>query len=51
MPSKCPKGKIRRKAYVTKRGTRVKSTCTTNKGLPGKTPKSRKVLPKLKKEN
>jgi len=49
MPSKCPKGKIRRKAYVTKRGTKVKSTCTVNKGLPGKTPKNRKVLPKLKK--
>ena len=49
MPSKCPKNKIKRKAYTTKKGTHVKATCTKNMGAPGKTPKSKKVLPKLKK--
>ena len=45
---KCSKGKIVRSAYTRKNGTRVRSSCTTNKGLPGKTPASKKVLPKLK---
>jgi hypothetical protein len=54
----CPKGEIRRnsytrKAYVTSKGKKVsakkvKSTCVPNKGLPGKTPANKKVLPKLK---
>ena len=45
----CPLGEIRRKAYKTKKGTKVKSTCVPDKGAKGKTPESRKVLPKLKK--
>ena len=44
----CPKGTIKRKAYKTKKGTRVKASCVKDRGLPGKTPKSKKVLPKLK---
>jgi len=44
----CPKGKIRKKSYVTKKGTKVRSTCVKNKGVKGKTPSSKKVLPKLK---
>ncbi len=40
---KCSKGKIRRKGYTTKKGTRVKSTCVPDKGKKGK---SKKVLPK-----
>lgn len=46
MPAKCPPGKIRRRAYVRQDGTRVASTCVPDKGLPGKTPAKRKVLPK-----
>jgi len=48
-----------RKAYTRKNGTRVKAakikatrvrrTLVPDKGLPGKTPKSKRVLPKLKK--
>lgn len=34
----CPPGKIRRKAYTTKRGTRVASACITDRGAPGKGP-------------
>ncbi len=45
MPAKCPPGKIRRKAYTRKDGVHVKSTCVPDKGKPGKTPASRKVLP------
>jgi len=45
---KCPKGEILRKAYTRKDGTRVKASCVKDRGLPGKTPKSKKVLPKLK---
>lgn len=53
----CPKGQIRRKRYyrspyTRKSGTRVSgsrvpSACVKDMGLPGKTPKSRRVLPKL----
>lgn len=35
----CPRGKIRRKGYTTKRGTRVASACITDRGAPGKGPK------------
>lgn len=42
----CPKGKIRRVAYTTRRGTRVKSTCVPDKGKPGRTPPHLRVLPK-----
>ena len=45
---KCSKGKIVRSAYTRKNGTKVKAACTPNKGLHGKTPNSKKVLPKLK---
>ena len=48
MPKSCPSGKIKRKEYTTKRGTKVESTCIKNVGAPGKTPESKKVLPKLK---
>ena len=48
MSKSCPAGKIRRKGYTTKRGTKVSATCTKNMGAPGKTPSSKKVLPKLK---
>lgn len=46
MISKCPSGKIRRVGYVRKDGVRVASTCVPDKGKPGKTSASRKVLPK-----
>ena len=46
MPAACPRGKIRRVGYTRKDGTKVKSTCVRDTGLPGKTPASRKVLPK-----
>ncbi len=45
----CPRGKIRRKGYTRKDGTRVKPGCVKDTGKPGKTPKSKKVLPKPKK--
>ena len=44
----CPAGKIRRDAYTTKKGTRVKSTCVKDVGKKGKTPKSEQVLPEPK---
>jgi len=41
MPSKqCARGEIRRKSYKRKDGTRVKSTCIEDRGLPGKGPKT-----------
>lgn len=56
----CPPGKIsrnsyRRKPYVRSNGTKVAGafvpeTCVPDKGKPGKTPQSRKVLPKIGKE-
>jgi len=33
---KCPRGTIRRKAYKTKRGVTVRSSCIKDRGLPGK---------------
>lgn len=45
----CPRGKIRRKGYRRKDGTRVKSACVPDKGKPGKTPISERDLPKPKK--
>lgn len=44
----CPTGKIRRKGYTTKKGTRVKSACVTDKGRKGKTPPSRRFIKNLK---
>ena len=41
----CPKGKIERNGYTRKDGTRVSKTCVPDKGKPGKTPESEKVLP------
>jgi hypothetical protein len=38
MTEKCPTGKIWRKPYTKKDGTRVKGTCIPDKGKPGKTP-------------
>lgn len=56
---KCPVGKIRRKEsyvepYTRADGTRVKghyrkSVCVEDRGKPGKTPKSKRVLPQPKK--
>ena len=55
----CPTNKIRRvasyvKGYTKEDGTKVsgyyrKSTCVPDKGAPGKTPKSKQVLPTPKK--
>lgn len=42
----CPEGYIRRSGYY--RNSHVKSTCIPDKGNPGKTPKSRQVLPAIK---
>lgn len=44
----CPLGKIERKGYTTKKGTKVLSTCVKDMRPPGKTPLNKKVLPKLK---
>jgi hypothetical protein len=56
MPAKCPKGKILRVEYTRKsytradgtfvQGSTVKAGCVPDKGKPGKTPLSRKILPK-----
>lgn len=45
MKKSCKSGQIRKKSYKTKKGIKVKATCITNKGLPGKGPK---ILPKPK---
>ena len=44
----CGRRQILRKAYTRRDGTRVHATCIKNKGLPGRTIASAKVLPKLK---
>ncbi len=44
----CPRGKIRRIAFVRKDGTRVPSSCVADTGAPGKTPARARVLPKPK---
>ena len=44
----CGPGQIRRASYTRKDGSHVKSTCVPDKGKPGKTPASQKVLPKPK---
>lgn len=44
--AKCKSGEIRRRGYTTKHGVRVPSTCVPDKGAPGKTPASKRVLPK-----
>jgi hypothetical protein len=33
---RCPKGKILRKGYTTKKGVKVKPTCVKDMGKPGK---------------
>lgn len=43
---KCPSGKILRSGYTTKRGVRVRPSCVVDTGAPGKTPPSKRVLPK-----
>lgn len=48
----CGRGRIRRSSFLRKsrhsrRRTRVKSACVPDKGRRGKTPKSKRVLPKL----
>lgn len=45
----CEPGKIQRVGYTTKRGTRVAPTCVVDRGAPGKTPDSKKILPQPKK--
>ena len=45
---KCSSGKIKRRSYKTKKGSKVKSSCVKDRGRKGKTPKNRKVLPPLK---
>jgi hypothetical protein len=41
---KCSSGKIKRKAYTTKKGTKVKASCIKDRGKKGKGPKT---LPKI----
>ena len=45
----CPKGKIQRDAYTRRNSKgnliKVDKTCVPDKGKPGKTPESQKVLP------
>jgi hypothetical protein len=41
---KCSLGKIKRKSYKTKKGTKVKSSCIKDRGKKGKGPKT---LPKI----
>jgi len=45
----CNKGEIKSKNFTRKYETKVKATCTKNMDTVGKTPKSKKVLPLLKK--
>jgi len=42
------RGKILRKGYTRKGGKRVKQTYVKDTGKPGKTPKSKRVLPPIK---
>lgn len=41
----CRKGQILRRGFTTRRGNRVPPACVRDTGAPGKTPKSRRVLP------
>ncbi len=47
---KCAKGKILIRGYKKKSGVRVRPHCTPDRGAPGRTPKSKRVLPKLKED-
>jgi hypothetical protein len=47
---KCPKGKILIRGYKKKSGVRVRLHCTPDRGAVGRTPKSKRVLPKLKED-
>jgi hypothetical protein len=42
----CPKGKILRRSYTTKRGVKVGPSCVPDRGAPGKTPAAKRILPK-----
>lgn len=44
--AKCKQGEILRRGYITRTGVRVPPTCVTDQGAPGKTPASKRVLPK-----
>lgn len=44
---KCSPRQIRRKSFTRKDGTYVKSSCVKDTGERGKTPKAKRVLPKL----
>jgi len=55
---KCPRGQILRKGYTRKaykrggkliKATKIKPACIKDRGAKGKTPSSKKVLPKLEK--
>ncbi len=46
--TRCGRGKIRRSGYMRSDGTYVKPACVPDKGAPGKTPASKRVLPKPK---
>ena len=41
----CPKGKILRKGYTTKKGVKVEPKCIKDQGKPGKGPK---IFPEIK---
>ncbi len=45
--SRCPSGKIWRVPYKRSDGTRVKGTCVPDTGAPGKTPASKRFIPKM----
>ena len=45
---RCSSGYILKKAYTRKSGLRVNASCTPDKGKPGKTPASKRVLPAFK---
>ena len=44
----CPKGKILRKGYTTKKGVKVEPKCIKDQGKPGKGPK---IFPEIKSLN
>ncbi len=46
--AKCPKNTIRIRSYKKRSGVRVRTHCTPDRGAPGRTPRSKRVLPKLK---
>lgn len=50
-PKKCPANKVNRRSFTRTlsdgKKVHVKRTCVPDKGAPGKTPKAKRILPKL----